>query len=330
MENFRCFEKAEFEFGSGMNLILGPNASGKTTILEAIYLLATADSFRAEKITDLIKFNAQHSMINAQLDDNIKLRLFLTSKKHFWVNAVEKKKKDFVGQLLAVLFRPEDIRIVTGSPSRRRRFFDELLVQINWEYHRALRDYEKALKRRNKLLLAIREREAKKSDLFFWSQSLVQNGELLIKSRAELVGFINHFWPSGLRFVYQQNRFILDQNLTKEIEQGITLSGPHRDDFWLEKNGRNLAVFGSRSEQRLAVLNLKLAELEFIEQESARAARLPAGRPILLLDDIFSELDEKFRARVLATLGRQQTIMTTAEPGLVKKEFFEKMRKIRL
>ena len=327
MENFRCFEKAEFEFAQGMNLILGPNASGKTTILEAIFLLASGGSFRAEKITDLIYFGQEISRLKADKLLAVltpgKVKKKKTPKKQFSINGVQKKKKDFIGQLLAVVFRPEDIRIITGSPSRRRRFFDQVLVQINWEYRRALNDYDKALKRRNKILEAVRERRAKKSDLFFWSQSLAQNGEMIINVREELVGFINHFWPQGLRFVYQPNQFILDQNLAKEIEQGITLSGPRRDDFQLEKNEKNLSNFGSRSEQRLAVLNLKLAELEFVEQEKKE-------RPVLLLDDVFSELDKKFRAKVLAIISRQQTILTTAEPELIKKEFLDKMTKIKL
>jgi len=327
LENFRCFEKVELEFGSKMNLILGPNASGKTTILEAIFLLAAGNSFRAEKIAELIYFGKEIARVKVD-----KLEIVLTTgevqkkkvpKKKFLINGAAKKKRDFIGQFLAVLFRPEDIRIITGSPSRRRRFFDQVLIQINWEYGRALNNYNKALKRRNKLLEAIQTRKAQKSDLFFWSQSLSENGELIIKGREELVGFINYFWPKGLRFIYQPNKFVFDQNLVREIEQGMTLTGPHRDDFSLEKKGKDLSLFGSRSEQRLAVLNLKLAELEFIEQKCRQ-------RPILLLDDVFSELDEKFRVKVLAIINRQQTIMTTAEPELIKKEFLDKIKKISL
>lgn len=335
LENFRNFEKAEFEFGPEMSLILGPNTSGKTSILEAISLLSTANSFRAEKIEEMIRWDKEIARIKAKgrrQKTKLDLEIVLTpgeiqkkkvSKRKFFINGVVKKKRDFVGNLLSVLFRPEDIRIITGSPARRREFFDNILVQANWEYSRSLGAYQRALKQRNKILEGIRDGVSQKSDLFFWSQSLDRNGEIIFRAREEFVDFVNNFWPEGLRLAYRQSRFIFEKNLEKEIALGMTLTGPHRDDFLVKKQKRDLSLFGSRSEQRLAVLNLKLAELEFIQREMEE-------KPVLLLDDIFSELDEKFREKVLGIVSRQQTIITTAEPELIKKEFLDKMKKIEL
>ncbi len=332
LEDFRRFEKQEIEFTSKTNLLLGPNKSGKTTILEAISLLSTANSFRAEKIEEMIRWGQPMANVQASLANKGKLQIILTPgewqgkkvpKKKLSINGVEKKKRDFVGQLLTVIFRPEDIRIITGSPTRRRDFFDSVLVQTNWEYARSLGAYQKALRSRNKVLEGIRDRNSQKSDLLFWNQSLDKNGEIIFARREEFVNFVNNFWPEGLRFLYRESRFVPEKNLKKEIEMGMTLSGPHRDDFYLEKNAKDLAVFGSRSEQRLAGLNLKLVEREFIRMKKGEM-------PILLLDDIFSELDKESRQKVAGIIPQQQTFITAAEVGLINKEFLDKMKIIEL
>jgi len=335
LENFRQFKTMEFEFSSGTSLILGSNTSGKTTLLEAIYLLSTTGSFRAERIKEMIKFNQEiarmKSLITASQSLMI-LELILTPgevqakkvpKRKFFINGVEKKRKEFIANLMVVLFQPEDIRVVTGSPTKRRDFLDQILVQADWEYRRSLFAYQKALRSRNKLLEQIREDRAKKSDLYFWSSSLAKNSEIIFNARRELIDFINHLWPAGLRIFYQQSLFISEKNLDQEIKMGMSLSGPHRDDFYLEKNEKNLSAFGSRSEQRLAILNLKLAELQFLTEKAGEA-------PVLLLDDVFSELDEDFREKVLGIISRQQTIVTAAEPELIKKKFLSKMKVIQL
>jgi DNA replication and repair protein RecF len=334
LENFRCFEKAEFGFTPEITLLLGPNTSGKTTILEAISLLSTTKSFRAEKIEEMIKWQSSIANVRCQIKngDKKKLEVILTPgeiqgkkapKRKFFINGVAKRRNNFVGYLLTVLFRPEDIRIITGSPTRRRDFLDDVLVQINWEYSRSLGAYQKGLRQRNKVLEGIREEKAEESDLLFWNQSLAKNEETIFRAREGFVSFVNQFWPEGLRLLYHPNRFVPGKNLEKEVALGMTLTGPHRDDLRIEKQKRDLALFGSRSEQRLAVLNLKLAELEFIQREQDE-------QPVLLLDDIFSELDEKFREKVLVIISRQQAIMTTAEPELIKKEFLDRMKVVKL
>lgn len=350
LENFRNFEKAEFEFAPGMTLILGPNTTGKTTILEAIFLLSTTNSFRAMVVAQMIKYDQEIARISGVISnkkigsqktqkrtENTELEVVLTPgevnrqkapKRKFSINGVSKRRNNFVGKLLTVIFRPEDIKIITGSPAKRREFLDNVLVQINWEYGRSLGTYQKVLKSRNKILEGIRNGVSKKSDLYFWNKSLTKNGEIVFRARSEFIDFVNQLWPAGLRLSYQQSRFLFEKNIEKEIILGMTLTGPHRDEFIVEKQKRDLSLFGSRSEQRLAVLNLKLAELEFIQKN------LSAGRqgeqPVLLLDDVFSELDEEFREKVLGIINRQQTIMTTAEPELIKKEFLDEMKVINL
>jgi len=332
LENFRRFKKKELEFSLKTNLLLGRNKSGKTTILEAIFLLSTASSFRAEKIAEVIAWERSWAKIQGFLSDKTKLEIIFTPgefqgkkvpKKKLIVNDVEKKRRDFVGQLLSVLFRPEDIRIITGSPARRREFFDTILSQTTWEYSRSLSVYQKALRNRNKILERIREGTARKSDLYFWNQSLEKNGEVIFQARSDFVEFVNQFWPEGLRLFYQQNPFNSQKNLQKEIARGMTLSGPHRDDFSFEKNGRDLSAFGSRSEQRLVVLNLKLAELEYIKRKRKES-------PVFLLDDVFSELDRKTRAKVMAIIPQQQSLITVTELGLINEKFRDKMKIIEL
>lgn len=241
------------------------------------------------------------------------------AKRRYQVDGSFKRLSNFVGQLVAVLFRPEDLQLILGSPSARRGFLDEVLMQIDREYRRSLVSYEKALTRRNKLLDAIRDEGASRTQLAFWDQLLIKHGQVITSKRSEFIDFIKGFKERLNSFDIQYNSSViseirLEQYKDKEVAAGYTLVGPHKDDFLVSfEEEKALSLFGSRGEQRLAVLWLKLAELAYVSE-------ILGEQPLLLLDDIFSELDEEHRRMVLSVIPRQQTLITTTDPQVLEGE----------
>lgn len=343
LQNFRNYKVREFNFSSNTSLIIGDNAIGKTNILEAIYLLATGKSFRAELEREMIMFGEEIARVTGLASDGDKLNLeiLLTTgnldsqiarKKRFSVNGVAKRQMDFVGILRCVLFRPEDIEIVTDSPSVRRKYLDLVLSQVDREYRRSILFYEKGLRARNKILERIREEGISRSQLFYWDKLLIKHGEVITLKRTEFIEFVNATADlfADLNIIYDQSA-ITPERLKKyereEVEAAMTLVGPHRDDFKIvarEKGGeRDVSVYGSRGEQRLAIYWMKLGEMEYVTFKTGE-------RPLLLLDDIFSELDHKHRQHILEIIPKQQTIMTTTDLHLVEKSYVEKVEVIEL
>ncbi len=364
--DFRSYKRSEFHFSSTATLIVGPNTSGKTNILEAIYLLATGGSFRAERLVEMIRWGGEIGRVRGEVSDGragntetlkstetLSLEIVLTGgevngrqvpKRKYFVNGVSKRQIDFVGNLKCVIFRPEDIDLVLGPPTLRRDYLDGVLTQVDREYRRCSYSYKRGLVQRNRLLDFIAEGRAKRSQLLFWDKLLIKNGEVITQRREELVGFVNNFLQEkagalkidGLKIFYDRS-VISEARLEKyaeaEVAVGATLVGPHRDDFSLlikpkeesenEDNLRNLSLYGSRGEQRLAVLALKLVELVFIEEKTE-------DKPVLLLDDIFSEFDREHREVVVGILGKQQTIVTATEVGVVEKKFLKGVQIIKL
>lgn len=241
-------------------------------------------------------------------------------KKKLLVNSISKRLFNFAGNLKVVLFGPWDMDLVTESPSIRRKFLDTVLGQVDREYRRASLSYEKGLKQRNKLLFRIREEGLSRSSLMFWDQLLIKNGNYISDKRREFIEFVNSTEdPQGQDFslIYDSSEISegrLDKYKNEEVSAGTTLVGPHRDDFQFsitnkelsKKRKRDLARYGSRGEQRMGVLWLKLAELSFIKEKTEEI-------PTLLLDDIFSELDHLHRNIVIDIAKGQQTIITTAD-----------------
>lgn len=330
-------------------MIVGPNAVGKTNLLEAIYLLTTGKSFRADLESEMINYGQELARVGGQVikkdKEKVDLEIVLTTgtvqnekvaRKKCLVNGVAKRQTEFIGNLKAVYFGPEDLELVTDSPSVRRKFLDLVLTQIDREYVRAALSYEKGLRARNKVLEAIRETGAPRTQLFFWDQLLIRNGELMTKKREEFIDFVNNL-PSpigNLRFNLEYDKSIisparLEQYKEEELMAGATLVGPHRDNFKFQISNikyqisRDLSAYGSRGEQRLAILWLRLCELAFIKEKSGEL-------PILLLDDIFSELDKDYREMVWGVVGNQQTIITTADVAQVEKEKFKRSEIIEL
>jgi len=359
LSSFRRFSKETFSFSSHTTIIVGANASGKTSILEAIYLLALGKSFRAERDIDCIAFEKDMARINGTMkhsnDETMKLEMILTQGevtgiktpfKKCILNGVSKRMVDFIGNLKVVLFWPQDLELVTYSPSLRRRYLDYVLSQVDREYRRTLVSYERGLRQRNSLLEAIRERGASRSQLLFWDQLLIKQGEYITSKRGEYISFVSNFkfpsasWRTNFKTLSYQltydssiiSRQRLDQYADAEVAAAVTLVGPHRDDmkfkiqnskFKSKEEFIDLSEFGSRGEQRLAVLWLKLAELSYIEKTTGE-------KPVLLLDDVLSELDHKHRHEIFSIMGQQQTILTITDRHFIEKDQLEDAKIIEL
>ncbi|OGK59106.1 hypothetical protein A3I56_02995 [Candidatus Roizmanbacteria bacterium RIFCSPLOWO2_02_FULL_43_10] len=332
LQNFRNYALKEWEFSEG-TLVVGENGVGKSNLLEGIVLLARGTSFRAGRIEEMVKWDGEVARVKARVttENTVDLEIVLTRgevggekapKTRYLVNGVTRRRMDFAGKLVVVLFRPEDLLLVEGSPGERRDWLDEVLSGVDREYLRSLLAYEKALRRRNKILDLIREGEVGRTQLAFWDGLLVKHGTELTNRRRDLVEAVNQYWQkagNNLSLEYDASGISearLAQYKNEEVAAGYTLVGPHKDELIFKSStsstssrsstSNNLATYGSRGEQRMAVLWLKMAELQFVESRLGE-------RPVLLLDDIFSELDEVHRRMVVGLTQKQQTIMTATE-----------------
>lgn len=340
LKDFRNFKKKEIAFGGKINIILGANAVGKTNILESIYLLSTGRSFKARREEEMVSYESDIARISGQVSSagSTNLEIVLTRgaidigaerpervpRKKLTVNGISRHLYNFAGNLKVVLFGPWDMDLVTESPSIRRNFLDVVLSQVDREYRRTIVSYEKGLRQRNKLLYQIREEGTPRSTLTFWNMLLIKSGDYISAKRRGFIDFVNKsenelplkdydidYDPSAI----SESRLL--EYKDEEVAAATTLVGPHRDDFIFKlkkgegKIGRELARFGSRGEQRLGVLWIKLAELSFIE-------KVTGEKPTLLLDDIFSELDHEHRDLVYQVCKNQQTIITTADPHFLE------------
>ncbi len=342
LTNFRNLNKRKFEFSDNITIVVGPNASGKTNLLESIYLLATGKSFKAKVEEEMINYDSDIARVIGK--SSVKLEVVLTrglidiggerpqkvARKKLLVNGISKRLIDFSGNFRVVVFAPHDLELVTESPSVRRKFLDSVLSQVDREYRRAVLSYEKGLRQRNRLLWHIKENPSlgrERSRLLFWDKLLIKNGDYISSSREKFVNFVNDQPPvNEEKFSLEYDKSAisearLEQYTNEEIAAATTLVGPHRDDFIfkISKKVRSLDRYGSRGEQRMGVLWLKLAEMAYILERTG-------DNPTLLLDDIFSELDHKHRDVVMDIVGKQQTIITTADPHFV--EEFKSVKKI--
>ena len=330
LQNFRRFENQTLEFTAPITIIIARNGYGKTTVLEAIDLLSRGQSFRAEKTSEMLRFAQDLARVYGLTDDQTKLGITLTSglvngrktpSKLYTLGAAKKRQQDFAGQLLSVAFRPEDLRLIEGSPSRRRDYLDEALYLVSDVYRGALKNYQASLIRRNKLLTAIREGEASLASLPYWNDNLLQYGEIIHRQRQRYLDFLNQNVAFALDFeIFYDHSMVTLERLAKyqtaEIAIGHSLIGPHKDDFDIRFNfatpeKKSLLTYGSRGQHRLAVFWLKLAQLQFLQQQTQQ-------QPVLLLDDIFSELDQEAQQLVTNLATQQQTIITTTETVLLK------------
>ena len=328
--NFRSYRNLGFEFSAPITILVGKNAQGKSNFLEGIYYLATAKSVRAGREEELIKQGSDFLRVAGQVeagDTKTELEVAMQNlagrlKKRVKLNGIARKVSEYAGNLAAVLFSPEDINLVSGAPSLRRYFIDQILSQIDRDYRKALSSYENLLTRKNRVLKRVREGIGRRDELDYWSDAQLVLGAAIVRKREEFFAFINSSGQKlgNFEYEYLESQISLErlrQYREREVEAAASLIGPHRDDFLFKLNGQNLAKFGSRGEMRTAVLDLKLAEVSFIENSLG-------FRPVLLLDDIFSELDLEHRRHVVALSALQQTVISTVELDEALKRDFNK------
>ncbi|MBI2268604.1 MAG: DNA replication and repair protein RecF [Candidatus Blackburnbacteria bacterium] len=333
LQNFRNLQEKNLIFNPNITIIVGPNGAGKTNILEAIYLLSSGKSFRADLEREMVRVRSDFARVKGKIDiykEKLELEVLLAAEKDenigiskkLLVNGVSRQLHNFAGSFKAVAFGPSDLELVTHTPGRRRKFLDSVISQVDREYRRSLLSYEKGLRQRNRILEQIREGEATRSQLLFWDKLVIKNGNYLSNARRNFIDFANETGPLGeeLFSVEYDSSGISEERLAhyarEEVQAGATLVGPHRDDIVFRKHEtetiRSLTTYGSRGEQRMSVLWLKLAELAFIEKETEQS-------PVLLLDDIFSELDPQHHEIVLGVVMGKQAITTTADPNFAER-----------
>lgn len=322
LTNYRNFTDLDLGLEK-TTLLLGDNAQGKSNLLESVYFLATTKSLRADPDIQLIQqgegfCRVEGEVTDSQEDEMTKLEIAMQKRleeggggltKQLKVNGVPRRTLDYIGNLVVIHFSPEDINLVSGPPALRRWHMDLVLAQVDREYKRIITDYVSVVASRNKLLKRIKEGQAKREELEFWDEKLIEFGHIVSEKREAFFNYLNSHTSQNsntFTFVYKANLVSIERLVEyrpREIVAAASLIGPHRDDFIFEMNGRNLAHFGSRGEQRISVLELKLAELKFVTQ-------LIDDTPVLLLDDVFSELDEEHREHVISLIGGQQTIIS--------------------
>ncbi len=343
LANYRNFTKKSVVFDKNLTVIVGANGSGKSNILESIGLLSGIRPFKVETDLDLVRFGQISAKVgglvftgNEEKDLIVNFQVIDGQRvgKSFYIGSFKKRLVDFVEVFSIVIFEPADLDLVFGSPSLRRKHLDRFLSSVDSSYWRSVSAYSKIVTRRNKILLRIQEGKSKPLELGFWDERLLAHGKYISKVREDFFEYLNFLEPTfaktakgkggltGLSWELKQSLLSeekLTANRDRDIAAGITLSGPHRDDFRFKFKSRDLEYFGSRGEQRMAVLALKLAELEYLKVKKGE-------RPVLALDDIFSELDWEHRDTVLSVIANQQTIITAAEKESIPKEIFKKAK----
>lgn len=337
IKHLRNHTKKTFTFDK-TTIIVGHNTAGKTNILEAIYLLSHGTSFRAARDIDVIEEGYDFTRIEGKItdssdNDNITLTTTFAIKeasdylsKKYLVNGVARTLRTFSDYFYTVLFTPQDIEIITDTPGGRRRYLDSILSKSHKQYRVTLSKYEKALRQRNRMLHDTKtgKKEYKRQDFEYWENLLIEHAEVIHNFRKAFVEYVNVFKKDVFEFEMVYDHSILStERLFKyhfeELSAGITLVGPQRDDFkFFFKGSKNeVKEFGSRGEQRLTILQLKLIEIEYLKQATGEL-------PVLLLDDIFSELDSENIDMIYKFIENQQTIITTTHREFVPKKILKR------
>ncbi len=363
LTDFRNFSSLQTEFPPGPTIVVGANAQGKTSLLEAVYYLVGATSRHASHDSQLIRLDTEPRVarIVAELEredrkETIEIRLIINSlengqerlRKEILINGVKKRAMDLHGRFNAVLFLPQDVQVVEGSPGERRRELDSTISQADPDYARLLSEYGKVLTQRNALLKQLQERRGDEGELTFWDKRLAELGAEVMLARAatlaqlqtlaapihgELTGdsealtlqyrpayepagsFDEGAWLTGsLRDGLQAE---LEKLRPNELRRGLTLTGPQRDDLSLQVNGLELRHYGSRGQNRTAMLAFKLAQVDWLHQRTREY-------PVLLLDEVLAELDPQRRGYLLERLAdSHQALLTAADIGMFDEPFLD-------
>jgi DNA replication and repair protein RecF len=344
LEGYRNYGRLDLEIRRNINLFVGPNAQGKTNLLEAIYVLALTRSHRTHRDKELIGWNSESAKLYAEVERRYgtgKLEMLITPQgKKTRINGLEQRKlSQYVGSLNVVLFAPEDLELVKGSPAIRRRFLDMEIAQVHPSYLHHLGQYQRALAHRNRLLkeMSSSPTRAQAGMLDVWSEQLAAHGIKIMQKRQHFIQKLERwsrtihegitggrerldiaYAPSVSAADFDNESTVFEQFMVKltemkdqELRRGTTLVGPHRDDLVFFINGKEAQVFGSQGQQRTVALSLKLAEIECICQEVGEY-------PVLLLDDVLSELDRHRQTQLIRTFqDKVQTFVTATDIGTV-------------
>ena len=337
LKNFRNYKELDLRFDQGTNILYGDNAQGKTNVLESLYLSGTSKSHKGSRDKEMILFGEDEAHICTVVEKNgtenqIDVHLKKSSSKGIAVNRIPiRKASELFGILNIVFFSPEDLNIIKDGPAQRRRFLDMELSQLDKIYLHNLGKYHKVLQQRNKLLKDIYFRPELKDTLSVWDQQLADYGGKIIERRRQFLEELNdivrdiHASISGgretlvLRYEPSTEADAMESELLrmrgKDLRTGMTSYGPHRDDISFLINETDIRKFGSQGQQRTSALSLKLAEIELVK-------RLIHDTPVLLLDDVLSELDSSRQNYLLNSIHNIQTIITcTGLDEFVKNRF---------
>jgi len=355
LTNFRNYKQLELDLPPDIAVLQGDNAQGKTNFFEAIYLLATTRSQRATAERELISWSIPKdepvvARLVAQVQKTaaiLQVELVLTTTNHspetlaqkrIKINGVPRRAIDVIGQLNVVLFSPADIDLIGGAPSLRRRYLDITISQFNHKYLRSLQRYNKVLQQRNHLLKLIAEHRANADQLDFWDKELLEHGGYIAEQRLSAVSDLNvlsqpihHEISSGenLQINYMPSASEdfsegLKRIRQEEIARGMSLMGPHRDDLKFIVNDSDIGIYGSRGQQRTVALSLRLAETRLLQSKTGE-------EPVMLLDDVLSELDATRRHHLLSSVSSyQQVLITTTDLDHFDPDFLDQATLLRV
>lgn len=335
LSGFRNYQNETFTFCPGTNIIYGENAQGKTNALEAIYLFSIGKSFRTQQERELIHFDEQIAKVEIVYDDSkrenkIEFAVRRDKKKQIKINGVPiQKMGELIGCFAVVLFSPDELNLTKGSPNARRRFLDIAASQMYPKYYHILKRYHKVLYQRNNLIKKLRyeRHENLKDTLAVWDEKLIDYGMMVISYRKQLVESLMLHAKKIHREISGEDLFLdyktafstkeefaekLRCAFEREVEIGFTLYGPHKDDLEIEVAGKDIKTYGSQGQHRSAVLALKFAQADYIYE-------LTGEYPVLLLDDIMSELDSYRRAYLAEKIKDKQVIITCTDADNLSK-----------
>lgn len=350
IKNYRNYKNLDIKFHPFLNILVGDNAQGKTNILESIYYAGIGKSHRTNKDSELIKWQANSFYVDLNYNSrnynsNIEIYYDIENKKKIKINGVQKKKiSELIGNLNVVIFSPEDLVLVKGSPAIRRKFIDIEISQVSPNYYRYLQQYNKIVMQRNNLLKEINNKISNE-ELDIWDQQLVEVGTKIILKRMEvlkklipLARLMHRKITDGIEEleIKYVSTFLINAQNEEEVKKGfinklaenrniekykkMTITGPHRDDLEFFVNEINMKNFGSQGQQRTTALAMKLAELEYMKSETGEY-------PVLLLDDVMSELDKRRRFFLLKTIQNKiQTIITTTNLYYFEQSIIDKSK----
>jgi len=339
LQNFRNYEDYIFE-PDGLTIIVGPNGIGKTNILEAIRFLSLFKSFRAKRQADLARWGQDYFRLEAsyqyQPPKEKKIEVYQDkTQKIGKLNGVKKNLAEMVGELKTVLFAPDDLLIIRGAPALRRRWLDMTLAQKNKKYLRNLVRYYQVMRHRNQVVIRVATHISQKGELDFWDEQLLTLGKNIREQREVMIGEFNQHLGAEYKKISGKNQKLfvktkfkkfdkehLAESFLADLKLGSTTLGPHHDDLIFALNGRDIGAFGSRGEYRSVILALKIVEANFLSSGD--------DRPVVLLDDIMSELDENRRHRLFKLFSQDQVILTTADTAGMEKKVLKKAKIIKL